>query len=333
MSSYISDSDAADPRWRGFVARFAAVAGLILAGALGLLAALDPYDTGRFALVRARGVPEQGPRTADASRGRDPRFNAAIFGNSHIQLLRPETLKTQTGLDFVSLIVPGTYPREQFVLIDWFLRHHAQPQAIVIGLDGPWCIDRLTSVEPFPFWLYDPNPFVYYAGLMRYSALERLPGRIALLSGMAKTARPDGYWDYAVDYANLGKSSAPGEFAAERPVASTNPLDFFPAAERLRMVLAGLAASTRVVLVWPPVHVSGLPRPGSAAEATMLACHAAFANLAAGRPETAVIDWAVDRAETRLPENFFNQSHYRSNLADALQNDVAAALNAMRDAR
>jgi hypothetical protein len=328
MNSSISSSEPADRRWRGFVATFAAAVALILATTLGLLAALDPYDSGRLALVRRPGVAQQGPRTANASRGRDPRFDAAIFGNSHIQLLRPETLKIQTGLDFVSLIVPGTHPKEQFALIDWFLRHHAQPQALVIGLDGPWCLDGLNSVEPFPFWLYDSNPLVYLYGLMRFSALEHVPGRVAVLLGRAAPARPDGYWDYGVDYAGLDMAGARAQFFAERPRVSANPRNAFPAADRLRAVLAALPAATRVVLVWPPVHVSGLAQPGSAAEATMQACRGAFASLAAAHARTAVVDWALDRPETRLAENFFDQSHYRGALAQALQNDVAAALDA-----
>jgi hypothetical protein len=114
MSSSISSSEAVDPHWRRFVVVFVAATALLLAGTLGFLAALDPYDTGRLELVQRAGVAEQGPRTANASRGRDPHFDSAIFGNSHAQLLRPETLKDETGLNFVSLIVPGTYPKEQF---------------------------------------------------------------------------------------------------------------------------------------------------------------------------------------------------------------------------
>jgi hypothetical protein len=333
MSSSISDSDRADPRWRGFVASFAAVAGLVLAGALGLLAALDPYDTGRFSLWRASGVPEQGPRTADASRGRDPRFDAAIFGNSHAQMLRPETLKAETGFDFVSLTVPGTYPGEQLTLMDWFLRQHALPRAMVIGLDETWCLDALRSPEPFPFWLYDANPLVYLGGLLRYSALEHVPGRIALLLGMAKPARPDGYWDYSADYANNDHGLGREPFVAARPVGSPNPRGVFPAAARLQTLLGRAPASAAVVLVWPPVYISALPLPGSAAEATSRMCHAVFAGLAAMRPRTAVVDWAVDRPETRLTDNFFNQKHYRAGLAQALQKDVAAALAAMPDER
>ena len=49
----------------------ATAAGLVI-GVLALLMALDPYDTGRGSLFETKGVRPQGPRTANASRGRDP---------------------------------------------------------------------------------------------------------------------------------------------------------------------------------------------------------------------------------------------------------------------
>ncbi|WP_158812803.1 hypothetical protein [Methylocapsa sp. S129] len=331
MSSSISSSDAADRRWRGFAVAFAATAVLLFAALAGVLAAVDPFDTGRFALTARAGVPEQGPRTADASRGRDPRFDSAIFGNSHMQLIRPETLNAQTGLDAVSMIVPGTYPKEQFVLIDWFLRHHPRPAAIVIGLDVSWCFDALYNVEPFPFWLYEKSPLAYLGGMMRYSALERIPGRLALLFGSAKPARADGYRDYDDELRTVDPGVLRQQLAKERPTASINPRNLFPAADRLKVVLAALSPSTAVVLAWPPVYITALPQRGSEAEATMRACHGAFSAVAAQRPRTTIVDWAEDRPETLLAENFFDQTHYRDNLAEAFQKDIASALSRMKE--
>jgi hypothetical protein len=329
MSSSISSSESVDPRWWRFAIVFVATTALLLAGTLGFLAALDPYDTGRLALVQRAGVPEQGPRTAGASRGRDPRFSSAIFGNSHVQLLRPETLKDQTGLMFVSLAVTATYPKEQFVMIDWFLRHHPSPTAMIIGLDSEWCLDSFFYDKPFPFWLYDQSSFAYLAGLLRFSSLEHVPGRLAMLLGKANPARSDGYHNYGDDYrAFLAERGA--QFSRNRPENSINPRNLFPVADRLKAVLTALAPPTRVVLAWPPVHIGVQPMPGSQAEATMGACHAAYAALAAERAETVVVDWAVDRPETRLEENFYDSTHYRDKIAEALQKDVAAALNAMK---
>jgi hypothetical protein len=132
---------------------------MIVMTALAAAFVLDPYDTGRSALVERPGVRPQGPRTAGASRGRDLAFNAAVFGNSRIQLLSPERLNGITGLSFVQLSVPGTGPKEQLTLIQWFMRHHPDARALVIGADKNWCTadPTMRSEHPFPYWLYSPN--------------------------------------------------------------------------------------------------------------------------------------------------------------------------------
>src|SRR3954454_5888760 len=125
--------------WRRFALHLAVGAAAILGSLLAIAYAVDPFDTGRPGLFSKEGVRPQGPRTAAASRGRDPAFDAAIFGNSRIQLLSPERLNALTGLSFVQLSVPGTGPKEQLVLVDWYVRHHPQARALVIGADKTWC--------------------------------------------------------------------------------------------------------------------------------------------------------------------------------------------------
>ncbi len=146
--------------WRPFATTFALGGVAIMLGLLGLVLFIDPFDRGLFG-DGVRGVAEQGPRTADASRGRDPAFDGAIIGNSHIQLVSPAALHEATGVPFVSLVVPGTGPREQQVLLDYFLHFRQRPaRGLVIGLDDAWCTGEpaLPVSNPFPFWLYDDAP-------------------------------------------------------------------------------------------------------------------------------------------------------------------------------
>jgi hypothetical protein len=329
-SSSISSSEAA---WRRFAVTLAATAAVAFAGLVGLLVALDPYDTGRLGLVVNRNIPQQGPRTANVSRGRDPAFNAAIFGNSHIQLVMPERLNEATGYSFVSLMVPATGPREQLTLMRWFLRHHPEPAAFVIGLDATWCtIDpALPTSRPFPFWLYDRELMSYAKGLIRYSALERIPVRVAALFGRIRPARRDGYWDYDADYRRIGYGEpafVASKLAGERPTWSGNVHGPFPAAEQLRIALAALPKSTPVVLVRPPLYIGAQPAPGSDADKGDRACRAAFAAVARDRPLTTLVDWSVDRPENRQIENFFDKTHFRAGTARLLEADIAAALRA-----
>src|SRR5215204_4590152 len=141
--------------WRRFARDFVIGATAILGSLLAIVYALDPFDTGRPGLFAKAGVRPQGPRTAGASRGRDPAFNAAVIGNSHVQLLSPERLGALTGLSFVQLTIPATRPKEQFAVIGWFMRHHPDARALVIGADNHWCTpDPAIPIEkPFPFWL------------------------------------------------------------------------------------------------------------------------------------------------------------------------------------
>jgi hypothetical protein len=328
MSSSISSSDG---RWRAFVRTFAVVAGAVFAALVGAAVALDPYDTGRFALLRKPGVLDQGPRTANASRGRDPAFDGAIVGNSHIQLVSPEELAHATGIPFVSLIVPGTGPREQFAILDYFLRTRVRPaRALVLGLDGFWCTDdpALPIWNPFPFWLYDPSPTAYLRGLVRYATLGKMVDRLRVASGKGKRARPDGYWDYE-QYRVWRRDAIASTLALRDSSLAKNTTGAFPALDALAPHLARVPADVPVVLVRPPVYVTALPEPGTPEARVEEGCRAAIRRVAEGRPRTALVDWRSDRPETRAIENWFDHTHYRAQMARALEAEIADALRGL----
>lgn len=333
-NSSISSSEATlagEGPWHRFAFLWVLVAVGLTGVTLAATYAVDPYDTGRSVLFAKPGVRPQGPRTAGASRGRDPAFGAAIFGNSHIQLLSPERLSAATGLSFVQLSVPGTGPKEQFALIDWFLRHHARPRAIVIGADDFWCVDRpgLANDNPFPFWLYSRSALEYGRGLMRYNIIEEIPRRLAyFFARNPERARPDGYWDYEaagyVGTADLGAAAIRARL--DQPISSLpNASGRFPAVESLRAVVSALPAEVAMLIVFPPVYVPSTSE-GTAWGQGNRACKDAFVKLASERPHMEVVDWRVDRPQTRNPELFFDQTHYRQPLAQLIEADIAAKL-------
>lgn len=334
MSSSTSSSDG---RWGGFGRTFLATATVLAAGLLALAFLVDPYDSGRSPLKLKTGVSPQGPRTAAASRGRDPRFSGAIFGNSHIQLVSPEQLAQATGIPFVSLIAPATGPRESLVLLDWFLRHRKEPpKALVIGIDVRWCTPdpALATEKPFPFWLFEASTTRYLAGLLRFDVIEETLRRLRYLS--AKTpqrARPDGYWDYEAGYEVQGFHSDPvrrAKLLEPLDISGGNLAGPFPAATALRELLDRMAPDVPVVLVRPPNFVSALPVPGTTGAKADAACRNAYARLAASRPKAALIDWRVDRSENREPDNYFDHTHYRQRIAAPLGADIAAAIIGLR---
>ena len=336
-SIFSSDAAASAPErdWGLFAAWLvgaAAVAFLVLSA---LCVVLDPYGTGRFALLTAQGTPERGPRAANASRARDPAVSGAIIGNSHIQLVSPAVLRAATGAPSASLIVPGTGPGEQFITLDYFLRHRARPvDALVIGIDGTWCtVDpALPFANPFPDWLYDARPWRYLTGLVRYDTLKRLPRRVAFALGRERPVAPDGYWNY--DAEQVWRADIVLPILARRIAAGpANLSGRFPAAEALAARLDGALLDVPVVLVRPPVYASALPEPGSVQARANEACRSAFQALTVGRRHVRMLDWQVDRPEARMPENFFDHGHYRSAVARAIEADIAAALAGLVNSR
>src|SRR5262245_26823747 len=135
MISSTSSSEWPAAAWRHWLATFLGVLVAVFGGLYAAVVLLDPYDTGRFAVLPSVGVVDGNPRTANASRGRDPQFDAAIFGNSAGQILDPRELSRLTGLSFVQMTVPGTRIREQLAMARWFQRHHRQIGAWVFVTD------------------------------------------------------------------------------------------------------------------------------------------------------------------------------------------------------
>lgn len=301
---------------------FAATLALGTALLLAALIAIDPYDSGRFGFLGITGVSDINANTANASRARDPHFDSAIIGDSTGQLLKPSELSRLTGLRFVQLTVPGTGPREQIAILDFFARHHAQIGAIVIAVDRIWCTrDRaLPAPHPFPFWLYDSNRLEYAAHIFSVRALGRAWRRIQIGLGRRVRTAPDGFWDYG-----------PSRFVPDAASHDTTP-DFagtvsedFPAMARLAAALARIG-DARVVLVAPPMFYTHVARPGSRLDAEETACKRALRRVAEGRPRGQFLDYRVDGALTRDPANFKDFIHVSAQAARQLEQDIAAAL-------
>ncbi|MCB5176562.1 hypothetical protein [Microvirga lenta] len=344
MNSSTSSSDAAaqhDGRlWRRFAVTLVAASAAVLTATLALAVAIDPYDTGRSFLVDKPGVRPQGPRTANASRGRDPAFDAMIVGNSRIQIISTEHLSKATGLDFVQLAVPGSGPKEHLTLIDWWLRHRREPpKALVVSVDDLWCTSdpELPNEKPFPFWLYSADRLEYVKGLVRFDTLEELGWRLGYLFGAdQERARPDGYWDYEPEYIGLGYTTNPAlrKRLEQNPYAKDerferDPLEGqrrFPAIERLKEVAGSLPPETALVLVIPPAYKNLQPPPGTEKAFVTEACKAALTTVVQARGKTALVDWRVDRPENRDPDLFFDMMHYRQPIARAVEKDVVEAL-------
>ena len=322
-NSSISASDG--PLWRRWLWRYAGSAVAISLALAGALLALDPYDTGRFALLPSRGVPDFGQRLAFASIARRPGIDAAIIGNSTIQLLDPARLTELTGLRTVSLAIPGTGPREQLAVAEWLLaRHPGRPLRLVFGLDASWCTTArpIPLENPFPFWLYSQNRLDYALHMLRYKSLEAGWRKVKLLFASERAARPDGYRDYDSGHPwrlpDFGARDSGAEPAAE-PDAFTVP-------PRLRRFIARLPQGARVILVFPPRYASALPPKGTSGALREANCKRAYDQIADAHRALHVLDFLQDGAIAREARNFWDRIHYRKPVAHIIEDGLAAML-------
>jgi hypothetical protein len=338
MSSSISSSEAIVAQseasaWGRWLATFLAV--LVLGAALvyALVLIVDPYDSGRVGLLGIKGVDDVSPRTANASRARDLQFDSAIIGNSTGQLIKPSELSQLTGLYFVQLTTPGTGPREQLAILDYFVRKHAQVGALVIVTDSGWCMrdPALPQQHPFPYWLYEESNLDFLGRLFSSRALSLTWRRILVGLGVRQRTAADGYWDYEL----LG----PREF---QPVilprddggpAPAQVSEDFPGVALLDAAIKKLSPDVPIVLLVPPAYYTMLPKPGSLAAAEDQACAAALRKIVAGRPHSNFIDFRVDNALTRDRANFMDFGHYRAPIARRMEQGIAESIRAGDNAK
>lgn len=322
--------------WRRFVCAVLCGVTVILTGYLSVAVIVDPYETGRVTLLSRGAVRPQGPRTAVALRGRDAAYRAALIGNSHLQLIEPAALSRLTGVPFVQLSVPATGPAEQFSVLRWFLQHHPEPDAIVLSADAFWCKDdpAFAPEHPFPFWLIG-DWTTYLGGLLQFSAAQETVNRIGwLLSRRRKSAVADGWWNYEDNYLALGYGHDPRITAKLAIPAGPEPVAHqagpFPIEARLREALAEIPPTTPVVLLFPPVYTALEPPAGSPRAGAEAACRAAIRAGLSTHPRSAVIDWRNGRPQSRDPGAFFDQSHYRLPVAQAITGEIANAIIRLR---
>jgi hypothetical protein len=347
--------------WRRFALAYLGVFAGVVGVVYAFIIVVDPYDSGRFPLLGLHGVLDGLPRSRNAAAGgatqsgaaafgdtdtsqrtgnvalgRAARFNAAIFGNSHGQLISPQRLSRATGLDFVQLTVPGANVREQLATMHWFMRHHPEAGALVLALDERWCVTdpALPLRSPFPFWLYGDSNLVYLANALSTRTLRDSVRRVAFPGGAAASIDSAGYSDYEVGKAWGFKPSKPAP-AEGFPARDDRPFrrePDFPGLIRLDALLGEIPAKTPVVIVLPPQFYTELPPEGTGGARFRDYCKWQIALRAERGAGSAFLDFLVDSAITRNPENFMDAEHYRSNVAEMIEAEIAAALNGRRAA-
>jgi hypothetical protein len=330
MNSSTSTSELA--AWRRVLWAYPVACALFALLAVVLIAGLDPFDTGRFALLGKYGVPGFGQRLTGASIARAPDTEAAILGNSTMQLVSPERLTELTGWRFVSLTMTFTGPTEQLATARWLVRHHdgvhgPALKGLVFGIDSTWCQadGKLDLAQPFPFWLYSDGTIEYVRSLVNMRGLDAVVHKIRLMTGAERPFRTDGYVNFEPEIASREAAAAKDFAIGARAVAATGTGDF-AAVPLLRDFLPSVPAATSVALVMVPHYYIDLPVPGTPAAEEAEQCKAKYRELAASRPHTAMLDFRKDDELTRDQHNFWDRNHYRMPIAKMIERETATAM-------
>jgi hypothetical protein len=318
--------------WRRVCATFVVAALVSTASLFGVILALDPY--GARASGRATPIMNINQRFMYPQIVRSGRYDSAVFGTSTIRLLDPAELSSSFGARFANLGLNAGTPWEQMQLAALFVRHVRAPKILIFGLDWTWCdpsADReQLTFRAFPRWLYDENPLNDLAGQLNLKTLE-IAGRVALnrLGLMNERIRSDGYEifvppesRYDLERARTHLHAGHGSPLAGRGIdtSAASALDM-PALPWLDELLARVPGTTAKLLMFPPVHVSVQPRPGTHEAAVEAECKRRVVEIARRRHAT-VVDFDLRSPVTTDDSNYWDPLHYRIGIARR----IAAAL-------
>ncbi len=180
-------------------------------------------------------------------------------------------------------------------------------------------------LDPFPFWLYGDN-FGYFTHVVSVRALDHGWRRILIAAGLSPVTASTGYWNY--------ESGRDWGFRA--PVrADRLPVDLspvyaaelnFPALDHIKSVLARAPAETSVVIVMPPAFYTILPAQNSPEMRQLAGCKYDLMRRAALR-HWDFVDFYLNSPLSHDPQNFWDSSHFRMNVARIIELRVAEKLS------
>lgn len=312
----------AEAAWRRWLLVYASILAGSLAFVFVAVVVLDPFSTGRLSPVRTVSIATEKRMFAHAGRIRDPRFNAAIFGNSRAFSIEPARLGRMTGYRIVHLAMEALLPPEQLFLLRAFVRNRlGQAPLIIMVLDTNWCVSSLTHTSyELPRWLYEGSNLQYLRRILSPLAAKAALVRLSILIGvMNDVRRIDGYDPWLPREAPTMRQRMLNTPPPTEGEPVTAP---FPALDELKKALANLDPDSPVMLMFPPVYAGSLPVSGSAAEARVEMCKDRIRKIAKGRARTDFLDLRKDAPNVRDPMNFMDHVHF----LDPVAREVEAAL-------
>jgi hypothetical protein len=158
-----------------------------------------------------------------------------------------------------------------------------------------------------------------------WRALDHAFQRIQIGLGTRPRVAPDGFFNYE-EFFPRDRHPVPALQQGTEKNATSKVSDNFPLAALLDGTIKKLPAEVPVILAVPPTFYTALPRAGSIEAAELEACKMTFKRIVAGRLRSDFIDYRIDNALTRDPENFVDLIHYRVKLARTIEQGIAASI-------
>ena len=319
-----------DSRWRraalACIASFAGTLALVLI----VVVVIDPYDSGRFPTFMPAGSPDQRQPTIAISRGRDPRFNAAMIGSSRSVLVDPRRISALTGFHFVNVAVEGATIREQTAILHWFAHNHSRVDAIVAATDQTWCDHdpALRGSTDFPYGLYSDSYVDYFRATLSTSTFTFAKERILYALGRMPGVDPESFYDTEHKHDWRWPNPPHPDWGPAVPPIS-GALNW-PALARFDATLKDVAGSPAILLWMPPLHRDALPPPDTAAGRELAACKQALRDWTRQRPHAAFLDLAVDTPETADRSNFLEPTHVNIRFTRIIEPQLAEAINRLK---
>ena len=338
-----SSTSSSDPRptpdqWRRFLCTLLATAALAGGAVWLFIMGVNPYANLPVSWpFFDRGPVDGNARYAFPALARSPAFDSAVFGTSSSRLLRPAALNPAFGARFANLAMNSATSYEQTQLLELFLRHHPVPRVIAIGLDVQWCLtpplDAKFTFRSFPAWLYDdtwPGRWRDYRYMFDMYSLEKagqafgqwtgLKPRVYGRDGYTRFVPPDEQYDRARALTHL-QGVAPWDVPRDmnRPPETWE----MPPIDRLRLALAAIPPATLKLLFFVPYNQRFIAMSPGSASAAQSECKRRVAEIAAGTPNTAAIDFMIPSPITLTDDNYWDPHHYRVGIAERIVEDLA----------
>jgi len=315
------------------VCSFLASAGLVY----GFILIMDPYQNDLVSPPMARAPVAQNQRYSYPALARNVSFDSAVIGTSTVRLLKPERLNSLLQARFVNLAMNDATPHEQVLMKQLFLQHHPQMKFLILGIDGSWCREaesiRVETIRGLPAFMYDANQWNDLLYLFNDKALENSVRMLELVRGKrAAKYGLDGYDDFSSDpadrqislvrdriYGSSGVQALPQRRVNLDPSPVTPELSMAEM-EQLVGLLKGIPAYTRVMLLFPPVHLWGTSQNPSLFQECKWRTLRTVRKV---RPDSIILDLLIDSAITRQDSHYLDGIHYVDEIAEKVELAIA----------